>query len=204
MTISYPLSMPSSVSFTTLVIGFQKAQGRTESPFTLEEQIHAHAGDRWRFAITYPPLTPDQAREVAAFLMSLDGGTGTFMVGDPQMATPRGLAVGTPLVKGAGQAGLKSLITDGWTPSTTNVLKKGDYIQIDQSLYMILNDASSNGSGEATFDVGPRLRSTVVDNAPIITSSPKQICRLEDPTALWTGNVKKNYDIAFTAIEVKP
>ena len=202
MSISYPLSLPTSFSFRSLTLGLENSVGLSESPFSFKQQVYNFGGERWVLNVSYPPLSPTQAREVIAFLASLIGSYGTFLAGDPLMATARGVASGTPLIKGAGQTG-RSLITDGWTPSQTNILRKGDYFQINQSLYMNLTDVNSNGSGEATLDISPPLRSTAVDNAPLIVSSPKQIFRLNSQP-IWNAGAEQIYDIGFSAVEVIP
>jgi len=102
-----------------------------------------------------------------------------------------GTATGTPLVNGASQnvtydtaknTWTQSLITDGWTNSTTGILKEGDVFTI-AGVYMVnpktkqttatlqqfvvTADASSGAStGPATLTISP----------PIITSGPHQTC----------------------------
>lgn len=98
-----------------------------------------------------------------------------------------GVATGTPLVQGAGQAVTyaaskatysQTLNTDGWTASTTGILKAGDVFEItgvyavnpvDGSVlpflrqFVVLDDADSGAStGPAALTISP----------PIITSGP--------------------------------
>lgn len=202
MTISYPLSLPTSKSYTALRFTLQPSIGVSESPYTFSQQVYDFGGERWVLEASFPPMEPDDARDYLAFLASLRGQYGTFMAGDPLMATPRGFATGTPLVMGGSQTG-RSLVTDGWTAGVTNILRKGDYIQIAESMYLVLNDADSNGSGQATLDIAPPLRNTAIDNAPIITTSPKQKFRLDSP-ASWSGSAGRTFDISFSAVEVLP
>lgn len=202
MSITYPLSLPTAYSFESLNIGLESAVGAFNSPFTFKEQVYDFGGERWRFEISYAPLDVDQARELVAFLASLIGIKGTFYANDPLMKLPRGTASGTPLVKGASQTG-RSLITDGWTPTVTNILRKGDYFQIGSSLYLNLNDVNSNGSGEATLDISPPLRNTATDNAPLIVSNAKGVFRLDAPPS-WSTGKDKVYDFSFSAVEVIP
>jgi hypothetical protein len=202
MSITYPLSLPTAYSFESLQIGLETSVGRFESPFTYKQQTYDFGGERWMLNVSYAPLSADLARELIAFLASLAGVKGTFYANDPLMKTARGAASGTPLVKGASQTG-RSLITDGWTPTVTNILRKGDYFQIGSSLYLNLNDVNSNGSGEATLDISPPLRNTATDNAPLIVSNPKQVFRLDSP-ATWSTSKELVYDISFSAVEVIP
>lgn len=77
---------------------------------------------------------------------------------------------GTPLVNGASQTGT-SLVTDGWTINTT-VLKAGDVIRLAsvngvnpqnyndtgyQQEFVVQNDVTSDGSGNATITIYPGI-----------------------------------------------
>lgn len=100
-----------------------------------------------------------------------------------------GVATGTPLVNGAAQnvtyatakdTDSQTLVTDGWTNSTTGILKAGDIITIagvnsvnrrtredtgDLQTFTVLADANSGATtGPATLTIAP----------PIITSGPYQ------------------------------
>jgi hypothetical protein len=82
-------------------------------------------------------------------------------------------------VASANQPG-RELLTSGWSYSQL-VLNKGDLIQIDQSLYMVLSDVTSTGEGLATIDLFPQLR-VHANGAQIILSGPKGIFRLTSNT----------------------
>lgn len=86
-----------------------------------------------------------------------------------------GVGGGTPLVNGAGQTG-SSLNTDGWTASTTNVLRAGDIIRIAglNVIYELTANASSNGSGQATLSISPPIfvGHSPADNAALTINNP--------------------------------
>lgn len=176
----------------------------SRSAFTFQQQVQEFSGQIWIAEITLPIMSRVDAEAWVCFLLKLNGPLGTFMLGDPSAKTPAGSATGTPLVKGASQTG-KSLITDGWTPSITNILKAGDYIQIGNRLYKNLTDATSNGSGEATLDIFPRLRESPADNASIITSNCKGEFRLlTNDNLIYSADEAKNYEVSFSAMEYIP
>lgn len=200
MTISFPLSLPTTVSYRNFSLAPQNAQARGVSPYSLKEQIYNHSGEKWRIQATYPPLTPTQAKDIIGCLVSLRGGVGTFLAGDPKMSTPVGSALGSPTVNGAGQQGT-AINTAGWNINQTGVLKRGDLFQLENYLYMVLQDADSNGSGQATFDIFPRLRGTPANGATITTSSPKGLFRLESESIGWATTIESVYEVGFTAIE---
>lgn len=79
---------------------------------------------------------------------------------------------GTPLLNGATASGATSIVTDGWSNSITNVVKKGDILQLAgvyavnpmsfQSTgqlqdFVVTADASSDGSGNATISISPAI-----------------------------------------------
>ncbi len=128
------------------------------------------------------------------------GGVDTYMSQNVPTHTV-GVATGTPLVNGGTQGvtydtvkdtGTQSLVTDGWTASTTGILKKGDVITIDGVFavnpvtkatlpflkqFVVTADANSGAStGPATLTISPPIiasgaQKTVsavpADNAPI-------------------------------------
>ncbi len=85
--------------------------------------------------------------------------------------TPNGAGGGTPLVNGASQTG-SSIITDGWPNNITNVVRAGDALKFagDNAVYIVRDDASSNGTGQATINITPNLRVSPANNA-VITNS---------------------------------
>jgi hypothetical protein len=140
-----------------------------------------------------------------AFKLKLNGQIGTFLLGDPAGKTARGIATGTPLVKGASQTG-NSLVTDGWTTGQAGILLEGDYIQIGSGtltrLFKVLNDATSDGSGNATFDIWPSIVNAFDDNAAITVSSAVGLFRMVPDQMRWEVDRAINYGIAFQAIGV--
>lgn len=201
MTISFPLSLPTSIGLDSFSLRVSGSAAMLRSPWTFQTQVQEHQGQIWMLEAAVAPCDRERAEPWIAFLESLEGPVGTFLIGDPLARVPRGVATGTPLVKGAGQSG-KSLDTDGWTPSTTGILKAGDYIQVGQRLHKLKADASSDGSGNATLDIYPRLRESPADNAAIVTNAPVGLFRLNSAEVpLFEADYERLYSISFTAVE---
>jgi len=182
MPISFPLQPPAE--FKTQAVTWRPVSivAQAISLMTGQRQVQPLQGQYWECDITLPPLLRQEAQAVAAFMTALNGKQGTFYYGPILEGKPLGVATGTPLVKGANQSG-QDLITDGWAPSVTSILKAGDFIQIGQSLYRLLSHANSDNSGNATLTVFPNLRAGTPDNAPIITQYPKGVFYLtSDPS----------------------
>lgn len=204
MTITYPLALPSAPGFRSSRFEALSVVGMTVSPFTLSQQVYVHQGARWGASLTLPPMKRVQAAAWLAFLVSLRGPYGTFLLGDPDAKTARGVATGTPLVNGGSQTG-SQLVTDGWTAGQTGILKAGDYLQLGSGatsrLHMVLQDADSDGSGNATFDIWPPLRESPADNDAIVVSQTKGVFRLAGPEVGWDANEISVFGVSFAAIE---
>lgn len=204
MTVSYPLSWPSSPAPRDATIRQVSKVATTESAFTFSTQKQRHAGQRWEIDITLPPMTDTTARSWTSFILSLNGTEGTVLIPHPDRQTATGIATGTPLTNGSHAAGVNSLVTDGWTISTTNILKAGDVIQIGSYMYEVLNSVNSDGSGNATLDIWPRVRSTIANNTTITVSNPKTLMRLASNDNSWATNSLKHHEITLTFIEELP
>jgi hypothetical protein len=204
MAISYPLALPTVTGLAKIRLIANNVVGVSQSPFTAKQQVYKYTGQFWEADISLPPMKRADAEYWISFLLKLNGSYGTFLLGDPNGATARGAATGTPLVKGADQTG-SELITDGWTTSTTGILKAGDYVQIGSSsssrLHKVLDDVNSDSSGNATLTLWPDLREAPSDNAAIVVSSPKGLFRLNDNAQNWDVNEASIYGITFGARE---
>lgn len=204
MAISYPLALPTTTGIAKIRISANNVVGVSQSPFTSKQQVYKFSGQFWEAEISLPPMKRADAEYWISFLLKLNGSYGTFLLGDPNGATARGVATGTPLVKGASQTG-SELITDGWTTSTTGILKAGDYIQLGSGsvakLHKVLDDVDSNSSGEATLNLWPDLRSAPSDNAAIIVSGAKGLFRLSTNQQDWDVNEASIYGMTFPARE---
>lgn len=203
MAITYPLSLPNANIAKVRMVA-NDVVGVSQSPFTAAQQVYRYTGQFWEADITLPPMKRADAEYWISFLMKLNGPYGTFLLGDPNGQTARGVATGTPLVNGASQTG-NELVTDGWTNSTTGILKAGDYIQLGTALssrlYKVLDDVNSDGSGNATLTVWPDLRTAPADNATITVASPKGLFRLNSAQTSWDINEASIYGMTFGARE---
>lgn len=204
MPITYPISFPSNLGISSFKYGVRHAVGSLESPFSFTEQVVKFSGEKWEIQVTLPNMFRADAAAFNAFLLKLRGKYGTFLIGDPNGKTPRGSWGGTPLVKGAGQTG-NELLIDGLPLSTNGVAKAGDWIQLgtggNARLYMVLDDANSNGSGEATLLLSPSLRSSPADDQAVIYQDAVGCFRLAENYTPIDINSNSIYNITFRAGE---
>jgi|DEB0MinimDraft_6_1074348.scaffolds.fasta_scaffold00590_2 hypothetical protein len=209
MAIAYPLSIPTAIGIEQIELRANNVVAVSESPFTFVQQTVVHSGQRWEASVTIPPVRRDLAEPWIAFLLSLQGRRGTFLLGDPNMATPRGSAAtapGTPEVDGALSIGDSEITIDGLPTSATGYLKAGDYIQLGSgstsTLHKVLADVDSDGGGQATIDIWPSVRRVVANNETVVVSNAKGQFRLAANISSWSINNSSAYGISFDAVEV--
>ena len=202
MAITYPLSLPTVTGIRAVDFRAVNAVAYSASPFTFSGQAHAYAGQMWTADITLPPMKRSAAEEWNAFLLSLRGQYGTFLLGDPLGASSRGLAstfLGNPII--TLQSGSTISVT-GASANKTNWLLPGDYIQIgaasSATLHKVLQAANTDASGNVTLEVWPSIRGT--RSEPIIVDNAKGVFRLSSNETGWAADIQQ-YSITFGARE---
>lgn len=204
MALSFPLTPPTARGPRSIAIEAFSTVGTTVSPFTGEQQHYVHQGEFWGLQFALGDMNRAEGEEWAAFLTALNGREGTFLMGDPLGASPRGVATGTPLVNGAAQIG-KTLATDGWTINITGILKAGDWLQLGSGattrLHKVVQDANSDALGQATLEIWPRLRGSPADNAPIVIANTRGIWRLKENRRQYSMEDVRILGIALGCIE---
>lgn len=206
MAITYPLAFPTSFGASEYNIDLVRAVAVSESPFSFSQQVQEHPGEAWEIGFTLTLLNRAQAEEYNAFLLALAGRVGTFTMAVPGSETPRGVATGTPLVNGAGQTG-RTLNVDGFTPGVTGILKAGDWVQLGSGattrLYKVLADVNSNGSGQVSLDLAPKIITAPNDNDPLIVTNAKGLFRLKSNSNPVNIKPPNQHSVQFTAREVR-
>jgi hypothetical protein len=94
MAITYPLNTPTNIGIANITLSAENAVAISQSPFTFQQQVVAHPGQRWAASVSLPPMKRQDAEYWVAFLLSLKGQIGTFLLGDPNCATAQGSATG--------------------------------------------------------------------------------------------------------------
>lgn len=194
--------MPTTPGFRASKFGLETKTRQFESVsgYVQRQQL---GGARWRATYTLPMMTRAQAAAWQSFFLQLRGSVNTFWGFDPDAVVARGVATGSPLVNGADQTGY-SLVTDGWTSSTTNILMAGDYFVVNNELKMITQNVNSDSGGNATLSFAPSLIASPANNAPISLSNP--VCMMvlaDDSQAQWESDYMGVFsEKTFAAFEV--
>ncbi len=193
MAITYPLDTPTSIGIESIELRAVNSVATSQSPYTYKQQVVSHGGQKWEASVNIPSVRRDLAAGWKAMLVALKGQEGTFLLGDPDYATPQGTVSACTLTGNAGD--------DNATVVMTGTLKAGDYIQlgagINSKLHQVLQDQSGNG----TLEIWPSLRSTYT-GATVVFNSPKGVFRLANNVTSWSINNASSYGISFEAVEV--
>jgi len=80
-------------------------------------------------------------------------------------------------VNGAGQTGTTLNIKDG-TISTNGLLRAGTMMQVESQIYEVAKRVDTDGSGNATVEVRPAIRTSHPDGEPILVKNPVMIAQL--------------------------
>lgn len=206
MAITYPLALPTHTGIASIELRAMNAVAYSRSPFTFAGQVHAYTGKAWQADISLPAMKRSDAEQWVAWLISLKGQLGTFYLGDPLATTPLGSARNSDgiLVDGAVSSG-DTIDIDGAPTSQTDYLKAGDYLQIgtgtSRQLFKVLADVDTDGTGGATVDVWPNVRTTIADNASVTVESTQGVFRLASNEQAYSINEASIYGISFGAIE---
>lgn len=171
MTISYPLAFPTHKNPRTVTFRQKKAVGISTAPQSGVQQVYEWPAEFWAADVSFAPMSRADTDAWMAWLTSLRGPFGSFLMGDLSRATPRGTISGSPTVTGSPAAGARTLSTS----SGSGNLKAGDWLQIgtgtSSRLYKVLQDVTLGSA----IDIWPGLRSAYSNGTAVTYSSAKGI-----------------------------
>lgn len=204
MAIAYPLSVPASLKVRTLSLRLKTATTMQQSAFTGQQQVYEWPAAYWVADLELAPRIRNGGAAIEAFLAALHGYTGTFLWGPVHATAPQGSTNTTGVtVSGGGTAGSKSLALAGVGAGKT--LLAGDYLQLGSGsttrLHMVTQDATANGSGIATVDIEPPLRTSPSGGSAVTLLAPLGIWRLSSPENGVEVSLGGVYTASLSAIE---
>ena len=192
MAISYPLALPTSIGIAEITLSANNAVAISQSPFTFQQQIIRHPGQRWTASVSIPPVRRDLAEPWVAFLLAMNGPVGTFLLGDPNGKAPQGTATSATITGTAGSASP--------TITMTGTLLAGDYIQIGSGATATLHKVLQDRNGTGTIEIWPALRSTVSSATVTLTNTVGRF-RLSGNQQSFSINETSVYGISFDCVE---
>ena len=192
MAISYPLALPTSIGIAEITLSANNAVAISQSPFTFQQQIIQHPGQRWTASVSIPPVRRDLAEPWVAFLLALNGPVGTFLLGDPNAKAPQGTAT-SATITGAARSSSPTI-------TMTGTLLAGDYIQIGSGATATLHKVLQDRNGTGTIEIWPALRSVASSAAVTLTNTVGRF-RLSGTQQSFNINDASIYGISFDCVE---
>lgn len=192
MALSYPLDTPTTIGIESIELRAVNAVAVSQSPFTYKQQVISHGGQKWEASVTIPSVHRDKAAEWKAMLVGLKGQVGTFLLGDPDYATPQGTVSSCTLTGSAGDENVSVVMTGS--------LKAGDYIQLGGGPNAKLHQVLVDQDGDGSLEIWPALRSDY-SAATVTFNNPKGVFRLSNNVTSWSINNASIYGISFEAVE---
>ena len=124
--------------------------------------------DNQRFGFTASIIVgkrSDIYGELMAFIMKQRSQKENFTIIPPEVEDARGNVSGTVLVNGTHAIGDTTINID----AMTGTLKAGDFVKFasHNKVYMVVADATADGSNEATITIEPPLRTVLVDDSVV-------------------------------------
>ena len=159
---AFPIS---SAKFQTL--GIKSIQDTIISKSVSGKKL-ARQIDNQRFGFTARIITAkrsDVYGELMAFIIKQRSGKENFTIIPPEIEDARGNVSGTVLVNGVHAVGDTTIDIDGMT----GTLKAGDFVKFasHNKVYMVVADATADGSNEATITIEPPLITALTNDSAV-------------------------------------
>ena len=166
---------PSSPSFASLGFGSEQKtkMSVTDSGKVFTAQID---GQRWKFKASYPPMRRSDFAPIFAFIMKQRSRKETFQIVVPELSTIKGSVSSIVATKVAANAGSTSVSLK----NVTGTFKAGDLVKFNShsKVYMIVADATGDGSNEATLTIEPPLREALLADVTVVYTNVPFTVRL--------------------------
>jgi hypothetical protein len=201
MAITYPLAFPTIGSqpiIQKISMRLKHTVAVTESPYNYRQKVQDFGGMRWEAEVTIRPLSHTEAKTFQAFLLSLNGRKGTFIMGNPM--DKRTLVGGATHTVASGEdiaVGDKAIKTT-FSGAVANKLDTGDYISWDNRLYMCLKVTEGTPN---IVDISPPARTTQQETQAIEYEEPVGTWRMASNVADWDIEKNQKYSFTFSCVE---
>jgi len=196
-------SFPTSPGFSAL--NFQNVRPTLVNQSLSGRRAVRQIGSQYfMFTVSMPPMNQDDAMNIFAFLQKQKGSFESFQIKIPLQN--RGADKSSTAVKvvGSHSATDSTIALDGFTTSTTGVLKAGDLIKFagHTKVYMVQSDIDSDGSGAATVLIEPGIVTTLADNEVVTMNQPDITVYLTSEDIMYSVDRNSIFSISFDVREV--
>ena len=191
-------------------IGFSAINFENVRPSLNNQSISGRRNTRqigsqyFRFTCVMPTMDKDDAMDVFAFLQKQKGSFENFTIQLPFENRGADKSSTSVKVNGSHTASDGTIALDGFSTSTTAVLKAGDMIKFSghTKVYMVQSDIDSNSSGEATVLIEPNLVTALSDNEVVSMNRPSLTVYLPNEDILLSSQTNNTFNITFDVREV--
>ena len=155
--------------------------------------------DNQRFTFTARIITAkrsDVYGELMAFIIKQRSSKENFTIIPPEIEDARGNVSGTVLVNGVHAVGDTTIDIDGMT----GTLKAGDFVKFasHNKVYMVVADATADGSNEATITIEPPLITALTnDSAVTYDNVPFTVHLVNDIQEFGTSGADKDGNLLY-------
>jgi len=169
-----------------------------------KRSVKQFAAQYFSFSVQMPPMKQSDFQEYYAFLVKQKGSFEDFTFEYPLDNLGADKGETDILTNGAQAVGDNTIAMDGFSVSTTGVLKGGDLIKFSghDKVYMVTGDANSNASGQATVSIEPPLQAALADNEAVTVNKPSFTVVLVQDDVLYSTDAAGFFTLSFDVREV--
>lgn len=194
--IDWPIALrPASVDW-----GLVVPQRLGRSTFDGSVQAQSLGAPRWVFTVTTGVMKADEVPQWEAFLQRLRGMVNRTRAYDWRREAPLGVATGTPNVRVAAAGNVLEL--QGWTASTTGILKAGSYMGINGELKRLSIDMNSDSLGRSVATFEPPLRAVAPAAGAVVLVKPPALFVMTSERPTFTQQGARHTGATLTFEEV--
>lgn len=196
------IDFPTGICITGCEINARNATGVRQSPYSYKQEVQVFSGQIMEMSVSFKQHDAETGSKLEAFFLKLRGMAGRFRFGDPFHSMPMGEGRGVPVIAASITAGNQTITTSGWTPSTENQLKAGDYLEINERLYRTLDDVHSDEQGMASITLWPDTRHAFPVGQQIKIRNTRGVWRLTEESISYSRTVAgQKHHTSMTIIE---
>jgi len=149
------------------------------SPLSGYTQTASLPGARWGWALDWGPMSLGERGAVEGILTRLSGVEHRLQLWDFKREQPLGTINRTGVTCGAAAQFATSLTLSNCGASTT--LRAGDWLSVGSQLFMVVVDATANGSGVMTVEVRHPARGAISGGTSVVLIRPTALYILSAP-----------------------
>jgi hypothetical protein len=196
------ISMPPTVYFESVdSMKLQRGGAQLRSRYTGARQYQKFYYALWNLTGQLIPMDGTDARLWRSFLAKLEGAANALRMPVPGYTGPStGYAGAAPTVNGSVAARATTMNITG--PTSTQILKEGDYFTVNDELKMASADVTTDGTGAAVLPFQPFCRGGISSGATVNVATPTCLMvAADDAPADWKLSAPVLHTIKLNLVE---